>query len=341
MINPQSTNENFSQYYLNHRIDFDGYPMQFSENTLTNITNYQIDFNWTDWDNNMGAIFAGGSQSFLISSPNPVVANLVQYSAAYNQTILNFYTQIAEHLEMKGWIHKGYIYELDEPSYDQCVNYLGFCELVHQANPALRILLTTAPRPEISFLYGQINIWAPIENDALSHLTELKRLQSLGAEIVFYPCLFPKTPFANFNLYDPLVETTVMPWMVFRFGFNGFLYWGTTAYQFNKHGPGYNGWLDGILLYPDDPSQGLYYSGMRWDGLRDGFQDIEYFYILQNMQLQLNSTNPASPWIGRIQDLFNRIDTTVPDFTTFSRDPTVYYSIRDTAAQLIEQIENA
>ncbi len=217
---------------------------------------------------------------------------------------------------------------------EECREFEPFCELVHGVDPELRILLTTAPRNEISFLYNDIDIWAPIEHDLDRYYDNLMELKARGKEVVYYPCLFPKTPYANIQIYNQLIDTKVLAWQVYHYDLDGFLYWHVSAYYHNMHGYGYNSWLDGWLIYPRNITDGIYDSSMRWDALRDGFEDIEYFYILES----LKTAQPL--YVEEIEEVLGKIEGVMNDFRTFSDDPDDYLQLRHEAAALIEEILN-
>lgn len=334
MIKPHTTNTQLMNMYISHRLDFAGIPMTYRYNSTTQ----KVEFNWTEFDILTQYAVDLGQSSFEISSPNAALKGMTKFSAEYNNTIIDFYSQVATHLGQKGWLNKAYIYELDEPNLEQCVAYEPFCQLVHQANSSLRVLLTTAPREEIVFLYDDIDIWAPIEHDVPKYFDELKRLQALGAEIVYYPCLFPKSPYANLQMYNPLIDTKVLGWQVFRYGLDGFLYWQTIAYYYNQRGYGYNGWYDGWLFYPVNATAGIYDSSLRWDILRDGFEDIEIFFQLKTIYNTINQTDSTDVRLASIQAVFAEIENLLPDFRTFSQDPQQYLAVKHNAASLLESL---
>jgi hypothetical protein len=328
MIKPFTKNFNFMDQYFSHRVDFAGVPMNFSFNKMTMVWTFE----WAEWDSLTQYSLDNGQAVFEISNPLGHLKDFKKYSAEYNFSLVSFYNQVANHLSSKGWLDMAYIYVLDEPSYEECVEFEPFCELVHAVNPDLRILLTTVPRDEIKFLYDDIDIWAPIEHDLDRHFDTLKMLQKEGAEIVYYPCLFPKTPYANIQIYNPLIDTKVLAWQVFRWGLDGFLYWQTIAYYYNAHGYGYNGWLDGWLLYAVNATDGLYDSSLRWDALRDGFEDIEYFYLLESLGKQFPDFK------ARVDTILAIMEHIMPGFRDFSQNPEDYFALRSKAALLIEEI---
>ncbi len=331
MVNPMTSNTNLMQNFFNHKIDFGGVPFNVSFNASTMLW----DFEWERWDELTEYAFSQGQNQIKLGSPKGFLKQFEKFSYDYNFSLITFYAKVASHLESKGWLDRAYVYYIDEPSVEECVEFERICELIHSVDQDLRILLTTAPRDEISFLYDDINIWAPIEHHLDRYYENLKYLQSKGADIVYYPCLFPKTPYANIMVYNQLIDTKVLGWQVFYYDIDGFLYWHTAAYYHNMHGYGYNSWLDGWLIYPRNVSAGVYDSSIRWEALRDGFEDIEYFYILK----ELNQTRPL--YSEEISAVLNDMKGIMKDFRTFSQDPHDYLQYRERVANLIDQIKSA
>lgn len=332
MINPMTTKIPLMKDFYSHRMDFAGVPMTFMRNSTT----HAIEFNWTEWDELTTFALNNGQQCFKISDPWELHSMYTRYSTEYNQTMQEYYTKVAQHLIDKGWLDLAYIYDLDEPNYQACVDFEPLCLLIHAVNPNLRILLTTAPDEKISFLFDDIDIWAPIEHDVPKYYAKLQELQDLGAEVVYYPCLFPKSPYANLQIYNPLLDTRVLAWQVFRWELDGFLYWHTMAYYMNMRGYGYNGWLDGWLLYEVDAEIGSYDSSQRWETLRDGFEDISLFYQLKAKVQHGNITDPTDARVKAGAQILVSINDALPDFRAFSRNPIEYNSIRNSAAELLE-----
>jgi hypothetical protein len=332
MIKPTTSKIPLMEDFITHRMDFAGVPMNFTRNSTT----HAIEFNWTEWDELTTFALNNGQQCFQISDPWRLHSMYTRYSIEYNQTMQEYYTKVAQHLIDKGWLDLAYIYDLDEPNYQACVDFEPLCQLIHGVNPNLRILLTTAPDEKIKFLFDDIDIWAPIEHDVPKYYAKLQELQDSGAEVVYYPCLFPKSPYANLQIYNPLLDTRVLAWQVFRWELDGFLYWHTMSYYMNIRGYGYNGWLDGWLLYEVDAEIGSYDSSQRWETLRDGFEDISLFYQLKAKVQQLNITDPTDARVKAGSQILVSINNVLPDFRAFSRNPVEYNSIRNSAAELLE-----
>lgn len=73
-------------------------------------------------------------------------------------------------------------------------------------------------------LYGKVDIWCPL----FDHLdTGLAReRQAKGEQVWWYPTDYPAAPYANFNLDSPGIDPRVIPYMTWKLGLSGLLYWG-------------------------------------------------------------------------------------------------------------------
>ena len=181
MVNPTTDKIPYMETFFTHRVDSSGIPM----NATFNATSMEWSFNWTIWDALTQYSIDRGQTSFSMGSPRGAADAFDLYSEKYNATVTSYCEVLSSHLRIKGWLGYGYFYVIDEPNVEECIEFEPFCELVHEVDEDLRILLTTAPRDEISFLYDDINIWAPIEHDVPTNFDTIKMLQDKGAEVVY------------------------------------------------------------------------------------------------------------------------------------------------------------
>lgn len=66
--------------------------------------------------------------------------------------------QIAERLRQAGLLDKAYVYPYDEPEPDYMDKVGRLCDLIHQGDPALKVLMTTDPATGRA-LWGKVNAW--------------------------------------------------------------------------------------------------------------------------------------------------------------------------------------
>ncbi|MDI6828009.1 MAG: DUF4091 domain-containing protein, partial [Armatimonadota bacterium] len=89
----------------------------------------------------------------------------------------------------------------------------------------------------------------------------------------------------------------------------------------------YNG--DGHLIYPGPG--GKPFSSIRLECIRDGIEDYEYFYILNNLARE------ADPKLkNKVQKVLTISDEVVSSPRDYTLDPMVLLKAREEAAELIE-----
>ena len=117
-------------------------------------------------------------------------------------------------------------------------------------------------------------------------------------ELWSYHCMNPYAPYPTVHLEDEILGTRVMGWIMNNYDIVGSLYWDVTLYAWREDNrnnlqltdyygtalrfPEANG--DGFLLYPGAP-YGIYgpVASMRLAALRDGFEDYDLLYALEEI----------------------------------------------------------
>ncbi len=72
-------------------------------------------------------------------------------------------------------------------------------------------------------LYGYVNCWCPY----FSHYnhSEAEKRRALGEEVWWYPTDYPRQPYPNLNMDSPGVDPRILPWINWKMGITGLLYW--------------------------------------------------------------------------------------------------------------------
>jgi len=138
----------------------------------------------------------------------------------------------------------------------------------------------------------------------------------------WYVCCGPGAPYPNNFVDHPGINHRIRFWMAEKYGVEGSLYWATTFYGHQTDGTPRNPWEDGMtytpgggywgngdgmLLYPAcrEPSETPVVEGpvasIRWELLRDGIEDREYFWTLRQEMARLEALRAERPRLrGRI-----------------------------------------
>ncbi|NOR74491.1 MAG: DUF4091 domain-containing protein [Draconibacterium sp.] len=231
-----------------------------------------------------------------------------------------FYRSWYNYIERKGWEDRAYLYMFDEPLRPE--NYESIRQLgafVDEVEPNLRRLVVEQPyprHPNGGTLDGSLDIWVSL----FGYIDEasIQRVLEAGDEVWLYTALVQSIPkfHPNYETYPaddypfldvaenverppywemdfPLLSYRIAPWLNYRYGATGLLYWSTCYWESKAniprnpwdnptHGDHWNG--EGMLFYPgtDVGIEGPIAS-VRLKNLRDGMEDYEYFVLLKNL----------------------------------------------------------
>jgi hypothetical protein len=130
----------------------------------------------------------------------------------------------------------------------------------------------------------------------------------------------------------PLIESRLMHWLNYRYGLKGYLHWGFNSWTDDPiNAPGrHRG--DGWHVYPK--KDGLLNS-LRWEQMRNGIQDYECLWLLENKIAQIKAT--LSPRVAELIEPTRRgveiASRVVPAYNDYTRDPEVLYAARRQAIE--------
>jgi hypothetical protein len=265
----------------------------------------------------------------------------------YEQLKIEYMRAVTEHLAAKGQIAKGYNYIMDEPTEDQYKAVREAAELCRMADQRIKVLLTEQVEDA---LVGSVDIWVPVlpaYDEARS-----KARQAKGEEVWWYVCCGPHHPYPNYFIDYPAIDHRILPWITWRYGVNGILYWDTTywrdnpwetAMSYTLDGKGKWGNGDGKLLYPavrkpsDKPVAKGPVPSIRWEMIREGIEDYDYFRILQD---RLNThQGKSTPEVLKAQEALKLVESCATSRTEYARDPAKIESVRAKVADAIEGLK--
>lgn len=279
----------------------------------------------------------------------------------------NYLGQIQDHLEANGWLDNAFAYWFDEPSPRDYEFVRDGMDLIHRAAPKLTRLLTEQPEEE---LYGSVDLWCPITN-AYRHETAEERRKE-GESFWWYVCTGPKEPFCTLFTDHYATELRVWLWQTWKYKVEGILVWQTNywtsplvfpdptyqnpyedpmSYQTGYGRPvgyiGYWGNGDGRFLYPpleameDKEAKCLLepVSSIRWEMIREGIEDYEYFWLLADKVKKLKDSGDDSDLLKEAEELLNVPEAVTKSMTEFTIDPQPIYAHREKMAQMIEKLK--
>lgn len=166
--------------------------------------------------------------------------------------------------------------------------------------------------------------------------------------------MHPYDPYPNFNIDMDLSAARVLSWMQYDYDIEGLIYWGTMTYfssatRFDQDGQkpvnvyeqadgvfaGANG--DGYLVYPgakygtDTPI-----PTMRLMELRDGFEEYEFLYLLEN---EVNDALAEHNFKGSFDEIMADIYATLYRGAVPEQDYTLVLEARAKVAEMITAIQ--
>jgi len=250
-----------------------------------------------------------------------------------------FLPALENHLREKGWLEKTVFHIADEPSNHNVMSWREASQFVHEHAPALRRIDAI----ETTHCFDRLEIWVPKLDYLATWYDTYEKARQQGCELWFYTVgIFQKGSYPNKTVDVPLIESRILHWLNYRFGLKGYLHWGFNSWTDDPYnGPGeHRG--DGWHVYPRDPARrepkkdGLINS-LRWEQMRNGIQDYEYLWMLENKIKQIRDTlgEPLSTMIEPSRRPTEIASQIVKTMHLYSKDPNVLYSAK---RQIIEEL---
>jgi hypothetical protein len=333
-------------------------------------------FDWSAWDAAMTrAIDELGFNSFRLpiqglgsgtfhARREPELIGYSEETPEYRQALRAYLQGLEQHLRERGWLDEAYVYWFDEPAprdYDFVMN--GFRKLRENA-PDINRMLTEQVEPD---LIGGPNIWCPV-SDSFDPQTSALRMAA-GDSFWWYVCTGPKAPYAGLFIDHPGTELRVWLWQTWQRGIEGILVWQSNywtsdaAYPDGLQNPYEDpmGWTsgysapagvrrawgngDGRFVYPPeaaaDGTQGRPVlegpvDSIRWEMLRDGVEDYEYFAILRDLLKGRDDLGVEEH--ATFEKLLEVPRAVTESMTEFTRDPAPLEAHRHALARAIEEL---
>jgi hypothetical protein len=270
-----------------------------------------------------------------------------RFTPEYNKLHQRIHHTICEHFKKNGWLHKAYVYWFDEPREDQYDYVVKGMKLLRAAHPEVQRLLTEQPEEP---LYGHVDIWCPVLSQYDRTQELCKERQRLGDQVWWYVCCGPRAPYPNNFTDHPAVTHRIRFWMLWKHRVQGSLYWSTTYWRTNPWKDaasipprgGFWGNGDGYLVFPPvrEKSKEPVLSGpidtIRWELIREGLEDIEWLYTLEERLSQASWWRFAAR--SKAKRALRAARRLVPSFTDYEMDPEKLYAVRLRIGEAIERL---
>lgn len=185
--------------------------------------------------------------------------------------------------------------------------FKGKYQDLYESCMALRHVVTTGYNTELlgSDTTGGVQTWCPqfqhwqSESQRQEYYNRQNTTDRLmGEDAWWYGCNNPKAPYPTYHLDDDMIASRVISWMQFDYNVDGDLYWLVNNYK------GYDMWSvccvaesagEGNLLYPGS-KYGIFgpLSTLRLESIREGREDYECFWLMEQAILAYNEANGTS-----------------------------------------------
>ena len=279
----------------------------------------------------------------------------------------DYLSQIERHLRERGWVDEAYTYWFDEPDPKDYEFVADGMKRIKAAAPGIKRMLTEQPEPQLS---GNVDIWCALTPEWTPEKVAARR--AAGEAVWWYICTGPKAPYVTEFIDHAGTELRLWPWQSWQYGVEGILIWATlywnspTAYPepqlqdpwqdpmswqvgyglaSGKKSPWGNG--DGRFLYPPrrDPNPGntpclaAPINSLRWENLREGMEDYEYFWLLQREVARVAAVKGENPALPEARELLKVPSEVSQDLKHFTTDPRPMLRHRERIARMIERLQ--
>jgi len=295
------------------------------------------------------------------------MAGYKQGTPEHEAVFIKYLRQIQDHLEENGWLDETFVYWFDEPSPKDYQFVKDGMDLIHRAAPKITRHLTEQPEPG---LYGSVDRWCPVTSHYNHERAEERRKE--GEHFWWYVCTGPKEPYCTLFIDHYATEMRLWLWQTWKYKVEGILVWQSNywtsglvfpspsyqnpyedpmSYQTGYGRPvgyvGYWGNGDGRFVYPpveamEDETKSLSgpVNSIRWEMLREGIEDYEYFWMLKEKVKRLKESGGDSALLAEAEGLLNVPEVVVKSMTEFAIDPQPIYTHREKMARMIEKLQN-
>jgi hypothetical protein len=227
------------------------------------------------------------------------------------------------HLRSKGWLSKTLFHIQDEPSPHSSVSWNEISVYLHQYAPDLPRIDAI----ESTFLLENIEIAVPKLDHFGAWYDEYKKAQQKGVKLWYYTVgIFQASLYPNKTIDMPVEDSRIMHWLNYKYDANGYLHWGWNSWTDNPYEDVGEHIGDAWHVYP--VKDGVLNS-LRWEQMRNGMQDYEYFWMLENkIKILREYLGLKFAWIDPKQRSKEIAGNVVLDFTEHSYDPDVLYKAK-------------
>ena len=286
-----------------------------------------------------------GSSDPLSREPRRIrkINGVAETNALYEVYMERYLKAVESHIREKGWLDKAYVYSFDEPEAGDYDYMREDLERLRRYAPSLRRMVTMEPKEG---LHGSVSLWCPITEGYDREAAHAR--QQAGDDLWWYITFSSRPPKVNEHVEHSGVDMRVWLWQTWLEKVQGVLIWETVCWTRDAIYPdpekpqnpyedamvwtGKRPWNsgEGRYIYPPeecfrtkDPVVAGPVDSIRFEMLREGLEDFEYFAMLNRM-------DPGSPLLSVPPEVTSSLDD-------YSTDPSGMEEHRMRLAEAIER----
>lgn len=299
-------------------------------------------------DATLERLIGKGMNCFIMgTAPNLRREKKTEYTSEFIKDFSERIKAYGDHLRQKGWADKAYVYVYDEAPRSAWPEVKKISKAIKSAAPEARILQCLNEPEGVKELTGFADVFDVYVTQY--HKAGVAASQKKGAEVWLAICCYPMDH-PNFFIEYPLLDVRATFWICWKYKVNGFEYWSPNAWGSNLQKKGdkwpkvpwiantfgrYNG--DGYLIYPGE--NGRPYSSIRFEAFRDGLEDYEYLWTLNELLAQAEAAKKSGPTMDAARKPLS-IDELVKETGAHDADPAKYVAYRAKLAQAIVGLQS-
>ncbi|MHA1791407.1 MAG: glycoside hydrolase domain-containing protein [Promethearchaeota archaeon] len=289
-----------------------------------------------------------------ILPPGMFIVNGVNYTAANYSVSQNFNVTMAEYFnlfetrmksikytddfgDVHSWFDELFINghdEIDAKGDDVINDALSDYEwLKNGVNCTIPIMQTggdgMGKRQDIQ---DKVDIWC--FHTGGSEPNYLSRWKSQGKEAWIYTTCGPRFPSPTLSTAVLATQARAIGWQTFIYNYTHYLIWSVNTVYNARLGDAYQGWSGGRIMYN---VPGGFAITTRMELIRDGFEDHDYFVLLNRSLEALVNSNPNDARIPVGNNLLRSVDALMDGYSP-TMDYRSFYSLRNQIGSFLEEI---
>jgi hypothetical protein len=242
--------------------------------------------------------------------------------------------ELVMHLNDRGVGYDRFVlYPFDETIAD---DYYELAKLVKQIDPKIRLYANSFGKGPKEFMRFRelIDVWCLQDSHCMQHPDWFETIKSFKNEVWTYECLRPmkaKKPYSYYRL---------LPWRAFQRGQTGAGFWiyyyglnfepGAVPWDDTLRPLGFSGVVYGAKASPVPCNGEKIIPSRRWEAWREGVEDYQYLYELQQAINKIKTKDPDTAKIGQ-----QVLDQQVSRVLNHPNDSLIVYDAREILTQML------